>query len=423
MDLNIKYGHSVVKLYAADDAIEWIAPKSTAIPSLPEKLVAESIRRPVSPLSLPSHIQSVAIAINDKTRPVPHSYLLPPLLAYLKYLGISNQQITFFIASGTHSPMPSDEFSLILPGDMEHQFTVLAHNCDDLASLTDLGKSSAGTHILVNSRYYNSDLKIVVGNIEPHHFMGFSGGHKTASIGLTGRSTINHNHSFLLSDDAVTGEVDHNPCRLDVEEIGQIIGTQLALNAILDPDKAITHCLFGDPLSVMQSGIPLSRAICQVPVSHPYDLVLASPGGYPKDINLYQAQKAITNAAAITRDGGSVLLFAECKEGTGSKSFEDFMRGVASPDEALNKFAISEFQIGPHKGFQLAKQARRIHLFLVSSMPTDLVTGLFITPLSIDEAQDLVRQSQNLLQRIAFMPSAVTTIPYLLDKPSRSTPD
>ena len=197
--------------------------------------------------------------------------------------------------------MQANEFSLVLPGALSQQYRVISHNCDDMGSMISLGKTTYGTPVFVNGDYYRSDIKLVVGNIEPHHFMGFSGGVKSAAIGLTARETININHSHLVKPEARTGNYYTNPCRLDVEEIGVKIGVSYALNAILNSKKEIVRAFWGDPVDVMTNGVELSTKICQVEVPHRYDAVVVSAGGYPKDINLYQAQKALTNAAEITK--------------------------------------------------------------------------------------------------------------------------
>jgi lactate racemase len=107
-------------------------------------------------------------------------------------------------------------------------------------------------------------LKIVVGNIEPHQFAGFSGGVKSAAIGLSGMETITHNHALMTHPDAQLGAYETNPPRQDIEEIGQRIGIHFAVNAILNQSKKIVHVLAGEPRAVMQAGIPLSRQVCQV---------------------------------------------------------------------------------------------------------------------------------------------------------------
>ena len=82
--------------------------------------------------------------------------------------------------------MKEDEFSQILPLDISQRFVVVSHDSGDIENLINLGTTSRGTPVWVNRAFYQCDLKIVIGNIEPHQFAGFSGGVKTAAIGLAG---------------------------------------------------------------------------------------------------------------------------------------------------------------------------------------------------------------------------------------------
>ncbi len=131
-------------------------------------------------------VRSAVIAINDKTRPVPHQDLLPPLLSRLEMLGLPPESILLLIATGTHLPMPPDEYARILPPEVIARYPILSHDCDDSANLVERGVTQRGTPVWVNRHFDQADLRIAVGNIEPHHFMGFSGGAKTAAVGLTG---------------------------------------------------------------------------------------------------------------------------------------------------------------------------------------------------------------------------------------------
>ena len=70
-----------------------------------------------------------------------------------------------------------------------------------------------------------------------------------------------------------------------------MVGIDFAVNAILNAQKQVVSALAGDPFAVMAAGIPRARALYQAPVSQPFDLTLVSPGGHPKDINIYQSQK------------------------------------------------------------------------------------------------------------------------------------
>lgn len=360
--------------------------------------------------------EKVAIAINDKTRPVPHYELLHPLVECLNSWGIPNSQISFIIASGTHIPMQPEEFPDILQEEFLHSgHPIIAHDCDNRKELKYLGNTSAGTPVWVNKTFYEADLRIVIGNLEPHHFMGFSGGVKTASVGLCGRETIQHNHAFITHPDARLGCYDDNPMRQDVEEIGKLIGVHYAVNAILDKNKKIVHVLAGDPLSVMAAGIPLSRKVCQVPVTKQYDIVIASCGGAPKDINLYQAQKAQTNASLITKDGGTIILVAQCPEGVGSQGYWQFMQDVRSTDETIEKFNHSEFEIGPHKAFLFARIAVHLQTILISDIAYDVVEKLLLTPaVDVNTALQQTLANCSFNPAVAVLPHAVATVPLLI---------
>ncbi len=358
---------------------------------------------------------SVAIAVNDKTRPVPHQYLLPPLLEALENHAIRQENIHLIIATGSHVPMPPSEFNKILPEEIIRHYSITSHNFNDQHNLFFLGLTGRGTPIWINRQFYEADLKIVVGNIEPHHFAGFSGGVKSAVIGLAGPQTIYKNHAMLIDPDSFIGKFERNPLRQDIEELGRYTQIQLALNAILNADKAIVHVLAGDPASVMQKGIPLSRQICQVAATRRYDIVFASTGGYPKDINLYQSQKALTHGSLLCKDGGTVILVAACPEGSGSRLYEEFMEDVHTVDQVFEKFSRQEFKVGPHKAFQFGREMKRIHVILVSDLPFGLVKSLLLTPAK--DLEDAFTMALALSGKnnpeIACLPMATNTIPFI----------
>ena len=399
-------------------SVDWIEPEYVSPAPAPLEVVREALARPVDgrPIGSFGSIHSVAIAVNDKTRPVPHQHLLPPLMDEIRAAGITDDGVRFLIATGTHLPMPESEFPLILPQEIIRRYEIISHNCDDEDNLVPQAKTSRGTPVFVNRYFAEADLRIVVGNIEPHHFAGFSGGAKTAAIGLTSRKTINHNHAMLADPGSQIAEYDRNPLRQDIEEIGDVIDIHFALNAVLNGDKKIVKAVSGSPRQVMKAGIPISQAFCQIPGTGRYDLVIASVGGSPKDINFYQSQKALSHASLFTRDGGVIILVAACPEGSGSESYERFMTGVTSPKAVIEKFSREGFRVGPHKAFQVAREAARVHIILVSEMPASQVEGLLMTPaLSIETA---LSQGFHLLstvdpeqRRVAVLPRATNTVP------------
>ncbi len=421
MEHTIPYGKTELR-FSLPPAwqVEVIAPPKAQRAEAPYRAVEYALKNPVGGLGLETFrgAKTAAIAINDKTRPVPHQHLLPPLLQALHEIGLPAPAITLLIATGTHPPMPPDEFTRVLPEEIVRRYPVLSHDSEDRAALAYLGQTTRGTPVWVNRAYASADLRIVVGNIEPHQFQGFSGGVKSAAIGLAGRDTINHNHALMTAPGSELGAYTGNPARQDVEEIGRIIGVHFALNAVLNLQKEIVRVIAGDPWAVMQTGIPLAREICQVTVREPYDLVIASPGGLPKDINLYQAQKGLAHAVRALRPGGVVVLAAACREGTGSQGYEAWIKDKTSLAEVLRRFASEGFRVGPHKAWQLARDASRFRTFLISDMDPDFVRSLLLTPAAdISTALDLAGLDTHRPLRVGILPYANATIPELAGDP------
>ena len=411
----LPYGKSALEL-TLPDRPGWevclLAPREVAPAPEPRAAVEDALdSQPISRSG-----ETVVVAINDKTRPVPHDVLLPPLLRRLEGLGYGPERITLLIATGTHLPMREDEFVSVVPPAVLARYPVYSHDCDDMTQLVGLGRTARGTPVAVNRRWHDAGLRVVVGNIEPHQFMGFSGGVKSAAVGLTARATINANHAMMTAAGAEINRFGDNPCRQDVEEIGRIIGVHYALNAVLNDHKQIVHALAGAPSDVMAQGIPLLRAIYEVKVDEPFDLVFVTPGGRPKDINLYQAQKAFAHATMIARPGATVVLVAECPEGTGSAGYEKWMAAHAfiSHEAVLDAYAAEGYRIGPHKAWQIARDATRVNLMFMSAMPRDLAEKLLLNPVaSLDEAVGCALAALPGRARIAVMPFANATIPVL----------
>lgn len=417
MRVRVPYGRTALTFDLPDNlAVDVVEPIDVAAAADPLGVVEGALDAPVGGKRLSDFrgARSAAVAINDKTRPVPHEHLLPPLLRRLEALGLPPDAITLLIATGAHPPMPPSEFARVVPPSLLARYPVVCHDADDTASLLFLGHTSRGTPVWVNRRFVEVDLRTVVGNVEPHQFQGFSGGVKSAAIGLAGRETVNRNHALMIDPRAQLGRYDDNPARQDVEEIGRLIGVHFALNAVLNGAKQIVHAVAGEPHAVMQAAIPLSRQVSEVPVAAPFDLTIASAGGHPKDLNLYQAQKALAHAALVTRDGGAVIVVAACPEGAGDPGYAAWMEGVRSYAEVFAKFRREGFRVGPHKAFQIARDANRVRTFLVSEMATEEVQRLLLTPAaSVDAALAMALPHIHSNAHVGVMPRAANTIPRL----------
>ncbi|MFU8827680.1 MAG: nickel-dependent lactate racemase [Brevefilum sp.] len=394
--------------------VDQLLPTDTPPLPDPDQAIFEALKTPIGATNWQDmkDAQSVGIAINDKTRPVPQPNPVSQLLTHLEAFGLEPGQITLFVASGTHAPMPADELPRLLDQAILDRYAVKVHDCDHSPTI-NLGETNYHNPIHINADFYNCDLKISVGNIEPHHFMGFSGGVKTAAIGLAGRATIAANHARLTHPQARTGVYQINPLRQEVEEIGRKAGVQFSLGTLLDEHKQILKVYFGEPVAVMGAAIPMVREVFGVSVPALYDLVIASPGGAPKDINLYQSQKALTHAARITRDGGWVVLLAACPEGSGSDSYEDYIVAAKSHQAVIDQFQSGFFKVGPHKAMLIARDAVRVNVVLVSDLPPQVVKRWKLTPSKPELINELLAWIGTQLPpeaRAAILPAATRTM-------------
>lgn len=411
----LPYGHGHLVVEVPDThQVDQLLPHPGNVLENPDQAIAEAIGSPIGNVNWEafSNARTVGIAINDKTRPVPKPNPVQHLLEQLEKQGYEPEQITLFIGSGTHPPMPTAELPRILDQAIIDRYPVVVHDCDH-SPMVGLGKTSYHNPIQINAEFYRCDLKISVGNIEPHHFMGFSGGVKTAAIGLASRGTIAANHTSLTHPQARTGIYLINPLRQEVEEIGRKAGIHFSLGTILDEDKRILEVYFGEPAAVMNAAIPVVRRLFGISVSELYDLVISSPGGSPKDINLYQSQKALTHAARITKDGGWVVLLAACPEGSGSQAYEDYVTQAKSHQSIIEHFGSGYFKVGPHKALQIAREAVRVNIVLVSDLPPQTIKHWKLTPSQPELTTALVKWIVSKLPktaRVAILPAATRSM-------------
>lgn len=356
--------------------------------------------------------KSVAIAVSDITRPVPTRLILEELLPWLARLGISKENITVVVGGGLHRPATSEDMNYILGEELQKQVEhVFPHDADDMDSLAFLGTSSLGTPVYVNKYFAQADYKIVTGMVDAHQFMGFTAGVKGAVIGLGGRPTITGNHAHLFQSGAELGHIEGNPARMDLEEIGQIIGVDMIINVVLNAKKKVVKAVAGHPVLAHRVAVRFANEILGVPISQS-DIVIASPGGFPKDINVYQAQKALTPASRFVKPGGTIILVAQCIEGSGEERFEKEMSLYHNPSEIVTAFQKKEFVIGPHKAYLWSRTLARTKTILVS----DKISGHLAQTLMIELKRNLQEAIDATLEnypnpRLMILPNANSVIP------------
>lgn len=358
--------------------------------------------------------KNVLIATSDLTRPVPNNLILPPLLAELEKVGVNKENVTIIIGTGLHQVATVEEMKEIV-GESFEELKVISHDAWDEENLVSLGHTSKGTPIVVNKHYIEADKRILLGVIDPHQFAGFSGGAKGVSIALGGESLVQANHSMLTHPKAILGNMEGNPIREDVDEIGAKVGIDMIVNVILNSKKEVVHAVAGHYLEAHKVGVKHAQEVLQVKLEEPADLVIAGSGGFPKDINLYQAQKALLHAAIAVKQGGTVILAAECREGVGSERFTNTMKQSKTPQEILDNFAKAEFRVGAHKAYLWGHSLLKARVIMVADGIDEETAKIMQVEKAntLQEAIDLACEKLPENPSVFVMPKASSTIPLL----------
>jgi len=192
-------------------------------------------------------------------------------------------------------------------------YKFINHNSDD-PNLKYLGKLKSSNELWVNSIVSQTDFIITTGVIVPHYFAGFSGGRKSILPGICGRKTIEANHSKMVHPDSRAGNLKANPVHQEMQEAAEKVGVDFNINVVTDEHHQIVEIVAGELLTSWQRGVEICKKIYLCPIKKKAEVVIASAGGYPKDINVYQAQKALNNAHQAIKSGGTIVLLAECLE-------------------------------------------------------------------------------------------------------------
>jgi nickel-dependent lactate racemase len=408
--IDLPYGDGVITVeLPAHAQVDVYQPNDVAGVADAGAEVRRAMREPIgtAPLAvLARGKQRVAIVIDDQTRPVPTAAMLRPILVDLAEGGIDSRQVTVVIATGLHRRVSEAEARQLIGG---LPLKAICHDPDDPRQLASIGTTSQGAGLLINRTVVDADLRILTGDIELHQFVGYGGGAKSVMPGVSDAASVRRTHSKMEAPGTGAGLFDGNPVRAEVEESADMLGVHFIVNVVLNSRHEVVRAFAGDVHQAFRAGTRLVDEIYKVAVPQPYDAVLASPGGFPKDIELYQSQKAITSARRIVRRGGMIIACAECREGHGSAMAYEWAKAARHPQEIIARFR-ARFVMGGHKAYQLALDAVWAHVFLHTALPDDVINAFFCR-----RARDPAHIASLLadVDSLAVLPQATLTLPVL----------
>jgi nickel-dependent lactate racemase len=424
--VTLKYGKGNTSITLdTNNLIEIIEPREIEVLD-EESEIAHALNDPIGTPTLYEIISQrkgakkdlrVIIIVSDVTRPTPTKKLLPHVLNELRKAEIPDGQITILFALGIHRPLSKLEMKELVGDDVFNRYRCINHDGNNCVYVNTTSK---GTRVYANKVVLSSDVRVCLGTVELHYFAGYSGGYKSLLPGVCARQTIESNHKLMLQPNAEAGRLD-SPVRADLEEAGQLIGCDFIVNVVLNAKKQIVKAVAGDPIRAHREGVKVVDSMYIVPIRELADVVVASAGGSPKDINLFQAQKALDNAKHALKDGGAIVLAAECREGLGEKVFERWINEAQDKQELVDRLDYA-FEIGGHKAGILAKLTQKADVYLVSELQKEIVERAFLVcSQNLEDALQatLIKYGPN--ARIIVMPFGSYTLPRLEHKSTTDT--
>lgn len=345
MDIKLPYSREGMTLHL-EETLDYEILESS-IQSMPkstrseDELVLDAMAHPIGSQSLSSLAegrQRIVIICSDHTRPVPSRHIIPFMLREIRE-GNPKADITLLIATGFHRATTKEELIGKFGEEIVAKEKIVVHDSSDMDAMSNLGTLPSGAPLLINKIAAEADLLVSEGFIETHFFAGFSGGRKSVLPGVSSRVTVlgNHCSAFIDSPYSRTGILENNPIHKDMIAAAKMAKLAYIVNVVIDADKKIVHAVAGSADKAHAAGCQFLGQYCQVTPKKPADIAISTNGGYPLDQNMYQSVKGMTAAEAACKDGGIIIMVADCGDGSGGEGFYNALKNCESPQALMDE--------------------------------------------------------------------------------------
>jgi nickel-dependent lactate racemase len=416
VDIWLPYGKSdVCARIPARTLLGSIEPKEQAGAPDAKAEIERALKEPLgskrlSEIAQPEH--KIAIVVDDFTRSTPSHIMLLPVLAELNAVGVKDENVTVIFGCGTHRAVKPDEAARLLGEEALKRVKTISHNCK-AEDLVHVGKTQThGNTVYLNRVFAEADVKVLLGDVCFHYYAGYGGGRKSVLPAVSGEETIKYNHAMLLQASAHTGTLAGNPVHEDMTEAARLAKVDFILNVVTNSKGEIVKAFAGDLEQAFNEAVKLVDEMYRIPVDNRADIVVVSPGGYPADIELYQAYKALDNALEVVKRNGVIILVAECTEGHGNEVFYDWMMRLGELKKVEHEIKRN-FAMGGHKAYYLLKALQHHPIILVSSLPDYYATSIFKvkTARAVNDALNEALKMAGSAAKVWVIPHGTFTFP------------
>jgi len=382
-------------------------------------IVSDALSNPIGTPLLSEIVKrddKVCLMVNDITRLTKSEIFVPIIIEELNKSGIPDENITILFANGLHKKMDEEEIQFII-GKRIYERIKTAQNDGINGDFDFVGTTSRGNEVYVNKIALEADKLILTGGIIMHHLAGYGGGRKNIIPGCARRDTIFFNHKLMVDPNSEAGNMDNNPLHFDLMEACSFVNPDFIFNVIIDHDGKIAAAVSGDWKEAHQVGCMIADQLYKVNIEEKADIVIASGGGFPKDIDLRQSKKGYYNAARAVKPGGVIISLSACSEGISREGdpFEYWLEKYETLEE-IRDAIIADFDIGGMNAYRTREVQRIARLIMITDLDTDRLNEIKLEAYSPDQLQnviDMIREEKGGNPSIIVMPQAGLTLPQM----------
>lgn len=394
--VHLKYGSGQVRLNIPESSIR------LQFQEPDHRINRDTFRQKLGELLTDEKLEGkIAVVVADKTRLCGYREILPWLVDELQERGADSSEITFYIAYGTH-PRQSDEECEDAYGEVYSEYRFVHHDCHDGSAFIKLGETSNQTPVLVRRELCEATLVLTIGAVSHHYFAGYGGGRKLIFPGLGERNAVYANHrlfldtaSGCLAKGCQPGNLTANPLAADLWEVHQLLPSYLSIHGILDSRGGLAQLFFGRTYDDFLHVCKKLDECYKVDTQDRFDMVVASTGGFPKDINFIQTHKSVHHAAGLVKDGGTLIVLAECRDSIGSKTFLPYFE-MGGWEGAFAQLTAAYAGNGG-TALAMMEKTKRIQIKLVTSLDEQVCSKIGVEKISVTMANELIERTEGIL--------------------------